>query len=146
MLSNGIGRGWDLSNCTVCVFVCCDFCDAASNYALTSSKASMQFHSCGEEDILIGPFYALNPQSSQLGAQNIALGGEGQGTQQVGSITGLSPVSPEQLVAFSVGSSMERMVCCSFTGNVHFVRHISSEVLKVTNVLPSWKSWSRYSS
>lgn len=74
----------------------------------------MQFHSCGEEDILIGSFFALSPQSSQLGAQNIALGGQGQGTQQVGSITGLSLVSPEQLVAFSVGSSMERTVCWKF--------------------------------
>ncbi|TKS78398.1 hypothetical protein D9C73_012776 [Collichthys lucidus] len=36
----------------------------------------MQLHSCGEGDILIGSFFAISPQSSQLGAQNIALGGE----------------------------------------------------------------------
>lgn len=53
----------------------------------------MQFHSCGEEDILIGSFFAISPQSSQLGAQSIAVGGEGQGAQEVGSITGLRLVS-----------------------------------------------------
>lgn len=94
----------------------------------------MQFHSCGEEDNLIGLFFALSPQSSQLGAQNIALGGKGQGAQQVGSITGSSLVSPEQLVAFSVGFSMEKMVCCRYTVNLQcFVRKISSEVLAVSH-------------
>lgn len=76
-----------------CVFVCSCSNDAPSNYGLTSSTASMQFHSCGEEDILIGSFFAINPQSSQLGAQSIAVGGEGQGAQEVGSITGLRLVS-----------------------------------------------------
>lgn len=55
----------------------------------------MQFHSCGEADILIGSYFAISPQSSQLEAQNIALGGEGQGARQVGSITGSSLVSSE---------------------------------------------------
>ncbi len=88
----------------------------------------MQFHSCGEEDILIGSFFAISPQSSQLGAQNIALGGEGQGAQQVGSITGSSLVSSGQLVAVFVGSAMEEMVCCCYNGNVQcFVKQISSE-------------------
>lgn len=71
----------------------------------------MQFHSCGEEDILIGSFFAISPQSSQLGAQSIAVGGEGQGAQGVGSITGLNLVSSVQLVAVSVGCSVEKMMC-----------------------------------
>lgn len=42
----------------------------------------------------------MNPQSSQLGAQTIALGGEGQGAREVVCISGLSPVGSEQLVGF----------------------------------------------
>lgn len=54
-------------------------CPASTiNCALTSSTASAQFHSCGEEDILIGSFLAVGLQTSQLGARNIAVGGEGQ--------------------------------------------------------------------
>lgn len=52
-------------------------------------------------------------------AQYMALGGERQEAQQVGSITGLSTVSPEQLVAFTAGSSVEEMLYCGCTGNVH---------------------------
>lgn len=76
-------------------------------YALTSTTASIQFHSCGEEDILIGSFFAVSPQTSQLGAQNIAVGGEGQGGQEVGSITGPSVVCTDQMVA--VGSLTEQV-------------------------------------
>lgn len=96
--------------------------DATSSYALTSSTASMQLHSCGEEDISIGSFFGLSPQSSQLGAQNIALGGEGWGAQEVGSITESNLVSSEQLVAVSVGSSLENMACCCYTENVQFCK------------------------
>lgn len=96
-----------MSGVCLCVFVCCCSHDATSKYALTSSTASMQLHSCGEEDILIGSFFAISPQSSQLGAQNIALGGKGQGAQQVGSITGSSLVSSERLVSVSLGSDGE---------------------------------------
>lgn len=92
---------------SVFVFVCCCSQDARSNYALTSSTASVQFHSCGEEDILIGSFFAISPQSSQLGAENIALGGEGQGAQWVGSIIGSGLVNSEQLVAVSVSCCLE---------------------------------------
>lgn len=67
----------------------------------------MQFHSCGEEDILIGSFFAISPQSSQLGAQSIAVGGEGQGAQEVGSAL-------YSLLLVSVGRSVEKMMCyCS---------------------------------
>lgn len=45
----------------VFVRVClCRACDAGRKCALTSSKASVQFRSCGEEDILIGSFFALS--------------------------------------------------------------------------------------
>lgn len=94
----------------MCVFVRCCSHDATSNHALTSSTASVQFHSRGEKDILIGSFFAINPQSSQLEAPNSALGGEGQGAQEVGSITGSSPVSSEQLFAVLVASTTEKMV------------------------------------
>lgn len=83
--------------------VCCCSHDATSNYALTSSTVSMQFHSCGEGDILVGLCFAISPQSSQLRTQSIALGGEGQGAQQVGSITGSSLAIPEQLLGFLSG-------------------------------------------
>lgn len=71
----------------------------------------MQFHSCGEEDIPIGLFFGLSPQSSQLGAQDIALGGEEWGALEAGSITEPSLASSEQLVA--VGVSVGKML--SFT-------------------------------
>lgn len=41
------------------VCLCCA-CDAGRKCALTSSKASVQFRSCGEEDTLIGSFFALS--------------------------------------------------------------------------------------
>lgn len=58
-------------------------------------------------------------QSSTKAAPNMALGGERQEAQQVGSAAGLSTVSPEQLVAFTPGSSVEEMLDCGCTGNVH---------------------------
>jgi len=64
----------------------------------------MQFHSCGEEDVPTGLFCAASPQTSQLGAQDIAVGVEGQGAHEVGSITGLILVSSVQLVADVIGS------------------------------------------
>lgn len=43
------------------VRVClCRLCDAGRKCALTSSKASVQFRSCGEVDTLIGSFFALS--------------------------------------------------------------------------------------
>lgn len=84
---------------------------------------------------LIGWFSALSTVTPNYGrlwaavlpktAQNMALGGERQEAQQVGSITGLSTVSPERLVAFTPGSPVEEMLYCGCTGNVHCsFRHI----------------------
>lgn len=76
----------DLSGCAVCpdtavcVFVGCCSHDTTSNYALTSSTASVQFHSCGEGDILIGSLSALSPQSSQLGGSKYCCGRWGTGS------------------------------------------------------------------
>lgn len=108
--------------------MCCCSHDAASNHALTSSTASVQFHSCGEEGILIGSFFAISPETFQLGAQHIALGGEGWGDRKVGSITSSSLVRSEQLVAVSCGV-LRRGRCCAVCmldpGNVQcFVKQI----------------------